>query len=161
MIIENYLSEIQSTKKLYHIAQQELDGKIVKPKIPENLFTKLGLEDKTIPRISFAPTINQCITAIGNNRIEGSIEKRWIVFEPSNYNTIKIISNKELIRRKLTIDAKYSGEIWVTSTIEFKEIGVIEVIKKIRLAYEIQLPGHKEISKFYHWKYKVLDGDIE
>lgn len=159
MIIEQYLLELQTSNKLYHLSQVDLNGKVIVPKIPNNLFTKLGIENNTIPRISFAPTISQCITAIGNNRIEGNPEKRYYVFEPDDYNKIKIISNEELIKRKLIIDAKQSGEIWVVSKVKFKEVGVIEVIKKEKLLYTIDYQGGP--SKFYKWKYKVLDGGIK
>jgi len=160
MILETYLLEIQSTTKLYHLSQSDLDGKIIKPSVPSNIFTKLGLEDSKIPRISFASTISQCITAIGNNRIEGNSEKKYYVFEPDDYNKIKIISNDELIRRKLIVDAKQSGEIWAVSNVKFKEVGVIEIIKKLNLVYQIKDEPH-EPFKFYKWSYKVLDGDLK
>jgi len=160
MILETYLLEIQSTTKLYHLSQSDLDGKIIKPSVPSNIFTKLGLEDSKIPRISFASTISQCITAIGNNRIEGNPEKRYYVFEPEDYDKIKITSNKELIKRNLIADAKMSGEVWVISDVKLKEVGVIEVIKKLDLVYQIKDDPHPPF-KFYKWKYKVLDGDLK
>jgi len=159
-MINNYLLEIQTLNKLYHLSQHDLNGKTLTPKIPSNIFTKIGKEDDTIPRVSFAPTISQCITAIGNNRIEGNPEKRYYVFEPEDYDKIKITSNKELIKRNLIADAKMSGEVWVISDVKLKEVGVIEVIKKLDLVYQIKDDPHPPF-KFYKWKYKVLDGDLK
>jgi hypothetical protein len=159
-LVEGFLLEIQSKRKMYHLSQNNLDGKTLIPKIPDNIFNKIGLEDKKIPRISFSTTISQCITAIGYNRVKDNPDKKYIVFEPEDYNKIKIISNEEIIRQNLVVDAKQSGEIWVISNVKLKRVGMIEVLKEKGLAYKIENPYYNKPFKFYKWKYKVLDGNI-
>jgi len=47
--------------RLFHISSKDLDGRVLVPKIPDNMFTKMGIENNTIPRISFAPDVKHII----------------------------------------------------------------------------------------------------
>ncbi len=140
--------------KYLHLSQTNLDGITLYPKIPENFFTKLGYEDSTIPRISVAPTIDNCILGVGFNRIkEGS--RKFYVHEPQSYNSIEIINNDELIQKKLTPDASVTKEVWIISPCRFKCIGHIE-IGEPKDNYEIVYFDNKEIAKQYYWNYRYI-----
>jgi len=140
--------------KYIHLSQTNLDGTVLVPKIPDNFMTNLGYEDSTIPRISVAPTIDNCILGIGYNRIKDG-SKKYYVHEPNDYSSIEVISNKEIIKNNLTPDARITKESWITSKCKFKCIGYIE-IGNPKENYEQVFFNHKEITKQYYWNYKFI-----
>lgn len=147
--------------RIYHISSNDLHEKILIPKIPQNILTKLGVENNTIPRISFSPSISHSLLAIGSNRIRQG-PKVLNVFEPSNYSKIKTISNKELQKKRYVPDADKTKEVWVINSIEVKYCGKIQIIKQSNKFITIKFGPQKEhIIKNYFWEFKIIDGDIK
>ena len=141
-------------QKLFHLSNKNLDNQIIEPRIPNNFMTKLGYEDNPIPRISFAPSIQNCILGIGFNKIkEGN--KIYYVLEPADYKSIKIIYNKELVEKNLTPDAQITKEVWVTNDCLLKYSGTIRITTPTKKHETVYFRG-KEITKQYYWNYKVL-----
>jgi hypothetical protein len=140
--------------KYIHLSETNLDGVTITPKIPKNFMTKLGYEDSTIPRISVAPTIDNCILGIGYNRIKDG-NRRFYVHEPEENSSIKVISNDEIVRKNLTPDAKITKESWITSECKLKCIGYID-ITEAKEEYETVFYNGKEITKQYYWNYNFV-----
>jgi len=142
-------------QRLFHLSNKNLDNQIIEPRIPNNFMVKLGYEDNAIPKISFAPSVQNCILGIGFNKIkEGS--KIYYVLEPSDYTKIKIISNKELVEKSLTPDAKITKEVWVTNHCLLKCTSKIKITNTTN-KYETVYFNGKEITKQYYWNYKILE----
>lgn len=137
--------------KYIHLSETNLNGVTITPKIPNNFMTKLGYEDSTIPRISVAPTIDNCILGIGYNRIKDG-NRRFYVHEPQDYSSIKVISNDEIIHENFTPDASITKESWITSECKFKCIGYIDITEP-KKEYESVFYNNKEITKQYYWDY--------
>lgn len=145
--------------KLFHISSNDLNNKIITPKIPDNILTKMGIENNSIPRISFAPEIKYSLLAIGYNRLKSGPDI-LNVYEPDNYRSLKIIDSKELDQKGYVPDAKRTREVWVLNNVKFKYLGKIKIIKPKKEFVKIDLPGGQSI-KNYFWEYKVIDGEFE
>lgn len=144
---------------LYHISSKNLDGKVLRPKIPKNILTKMGIENNTIPRVSFAPDVKHAILAIGYNRIKSG-PKILNVYEPENYQTIKLRHSDYLSANGYVPDADETLETWVLNHVRVKYAGQIKLIKPGKGFVRIKLPGNNEIKNYY-WEYKIIDGDLE
>jgi hypothetical protein len=145
--------------RLFHISSSNLNGKTLTPKVPDNILTKMGIENNTIPRVSFAPDVKHAILAIGYNRIKTG-PKILNVYEPENYRTIKLRHSDYLTANGYVPDADETLETWILNSIKLKYAGKIKIIKPTKEFVRIKLPGNQEIKNYY-WEYKVLDGDIE
>ena len=129
--------------KLYHLSENDLNGKILKPRIPDNFMTKNGYEEGKTARISFAKTVDGALVGISSN-LKG---KEFFIYEINEYSKpeVKIISNKEVPDQFLT------GEVWVLNEVKLKKTGKIKVTE-----------SHSESMKYkygemwadiYRWKY--------
>lgn len=145
--------------RLFHISSKNLDGRVLTPKIPNNILTKLGVENNTIPRVSFALDVKHAILAIGYNRIKKG-SKILNAYEPENYRNIKLRHSEYLTANGYVPDADETQETWVLNSVKLKYAGKIKIIKQAKEFVRIKLPGNQEIKNYY-WEYKVLDGDIE
>lgn len=146
--------------KLYHLSTENLNNKVLIPKIPYNILTKLGVENNTIPRVSFSPTISHAILAIGFNRIKSG-SKTYNVYEPENYKDIKIITDNDLDTKRYVPDVDKTKEHWVVSNVKIKYVGKIKILKpKNEFILITWGPNQDQKIKNYFWEYKVLDGDI-
>lgn len=145
--------------KLFHISKNNLDGKTLSPTVPNNIFTKLGVEDNKTPRVSFAPKVDYALLAIGYNRIKEG-PKILKVFEPQDYDRLKIITPKELSKRGLVPDADKTKEYWILNNTRVKYSGKIKIIRPTNKYVEVDVGGGNKI-KNYFWEYKILDGEFE
>ena len=143
--------------KLYHISSSNINGKTLIPKVPNNILTKLGVEDSKTPRVSFAPTVDHALLAIGFNRLKTG-PKELSVFEPANYNNLKIIDSKELSMKGKVPDADKTKEVWVLNRVKMKYVGKIRLLGPTNKFVEIKAGPHK--IKNYYWKYKIIDGEL-
>ena len=67
----------------YHVSKQDLDGVILNPRIPTNSwFIDNGYEDDKTPRICVTKSIDNCLTAIGDD-IKDMVLNVYII-EPVN-----------------------------------------------------------------------------
>lgn len=143
--------------RLYHISSDNIDEKILDPRIPNNILTKIGAENNTIPRISFATEIKYALLAIGSNRLENGL-KILYVFEPTDYKKIKILTDKEISEKGYVPDVEKTKEHWILNKTKVKYCGKIQLLNKTNKFIEIKFGSLK--IKNYFWNYKVLDGDI-
>lgn len=120
-----------SDMSIIHLSSHKLDK--LTARIPKGYFTKTGDEENTFKRISFAPDIDHCILAIGSN-VEN---KLFYVYEPIDYDKIKIVRNEILVKHKLVIDAYITKELWViTPVVRVVCVGKIKIGKPIDKRFE-------------------------
>jgi len=157
-----FITEDIDNIRVFHISNNII--KILQPKIPNNFYTKMGWEDGKIKRISVAPDIDHCILSIGNNKVAEN-PKIYRVYEPIDYDKIKVMTNQELIRRNLVPDAKQTKEFWLLSTTRVKEIAKIKVLKMNEKYVTVpygpegkQTPARNR--RAYFWDWKLIEGTI-
>lgn len=132
---------------MYNLSDQNLDGKYLYPRIPENYFTRKGYEDKTTKRVCFSPSISKCLMA-ASSHIKG---KEFYVHVPDGKYSVYKPTTKEVP------DCKITGELWVTQPVKLKCIG------KILCTDAKDKPGHlyeyreDDYSILYEWNYKWLE----
>lgn len=95
---------------LYHISLEDLDGKILYPKVQDNEYTEAGLEDSVTPRVCFCNTIEGCISALGRNIPYGII---YNVYVPEDSNLEYVIPSPISV-----IDALLTGERWILNPVK-------------------------------------------
>ena len=91
----------------YHISEQDLDGVILNPRIPTNSwFIDNGYEDGKTPRICVAKSIDNCLTAIGDD-IKGMVLNVYIIESINEELKTKKPSKEEVP------DVEITNEIWI------------------------------------------------
>lgn len=133
---------------LYFISEQKMDGSVLKPRVPSNYFTKNGFEDSETARVSFAPSINQCLMGLSQN----NTGKVFYVYEPKNKKSLSVYKPN----KKAVPDSDLTGELWVTSDVELKRV------KKIVCTGDLGLPGKKfnygnSSAELYDWDYMEIN----
>jgi GNAT superfamily N-acetyltransferase len=150
-IVYLYESTKIAKSPFYHISEENLIGKTLSPKVPENYMTKKGYEDNKIKRVSFSETIDGALLGISQD-IKGKI---FYVYEPENYN-IKTLSNKEIVSKKYVPDAHLSKELWVLEDVKLKKVGKIKVIKA-KPNPETYTYGDNIKAQIYYWEYEWIE----
>lgn len=158
-----FLNESKIPSRAFHISNNII--KILQPKIPDNFYTKSGWEDKTIKRISVSPDIDHCILSIGNNKIKER-PKIYRVYEPIDYNKVRFLSNKEIIKRKLVPDAKELKEFWILNSVKVKEIAKIKILRQLPryVTVPIGTQGYetpKNQRRQHFWEWKIIEGELQ
>lgn len=104
---------------LYHISEDNHNGKIFKPRIPT---TTMDGENRTITRICFSTSISGAFRAIGF--WDGGWSYPYYVHVPENINK-SVIKNKVIIPHEdLVPDQKTTNEYWVRDKVKLKCIGL-------------------------------------
>lgn len=117
-IEEGFINE-SSKIKLYHLSENNLNGKTLQPKVPSNFLTKNGYEDKITKRICFSTSVNGCLRGLSQNLTD----KEFYVHIPDKeYNTYKPTI-------KEVPDSKITNEVWIKEPVKLKCIGKIKVHK--------------------------------
>lgn len=137
----------------YHVSEAELDGKVLSPRIPSNTMVDNGFENNKVARVSFSPTIMQCILAIPRKK-EGMILH---VYKPSK----EVLYIKP--RKKDVPDIEHTEEIWVIQSVKLKKVSTIRLIEDLthdgfKYKYGPMLRKRETIT--YPYKYEVIS-DVE
>ena len=115
---------------LYHISLEEIDNLVMFPRIPIN---RLFVEDKISPRISFSPSIEECLGAIpgGCNTVKNLMQFyesmdlipliRVLSLDRSAISKKHLVIPEVLVRENKVPDALIYREHWVTETINCTE----------------------------------------
>ena len=140
-LVENIISQ-----KLYRLSQNNLDGKVLKPSIPDNYFTRNNYEDNTTPRVCFAPSIDKCLMAL-SQKCGGM--KLYVYIPENTYNIYKPLVNE-------VPDSKITDEVWITTPVKVRCIGQIEVIGDAGKDGHKFKYGNKE-AELYDWNWKWLE----
>lgn len=142
--------------ELYHVSANNLDGRVIKPSVPDNILTKTGSENATIGRISFSDSVDTAILAIGRNKLrEGP--KVLFVHEPQDYNRIKVVGPETLVRKGYVPDADQTREHWVLNSVRVRMIYRIKLIRETNKCIEIRFGKEKnDYIKNCFWDFKKL-----
>lgn len=125
--------------ELYHLSfNDELEG-IWKPKMPVGDGETVGgkFSEPEFPRICVAPSIEQCFWALYPNisRFFEELNYPYIqmtAYVPKLTEDTAIISNQEIIRRRLVHDAHITGEVMITSPVYMKKHSVVKIANPVR-----------------------------
>lgn len=122
-------------KKIYHISLND-NLTILSKYIPKDVLDRKEdvLEDSSIARVSFAPSIDGCILGlqISSSKFNGKPYLIYTVYEPINYSNLNIKTNEEIVREKLVFDAHITKELWVLNDIHVKPIYKIKVFNEVK-----------------------------
>ena len=119
---------------MFHISPDlTLDGKILKPRIPEYLVKdeegELKFEDTTTKRVCFSWGINDALNAIyANLNPSNPIPDRIVaVYQPEKdfKDYKKRVTNDEIIKKKLVWDANLTMECWITEPVKLSLYGIL------------------------------------
>lgn len=139
------------SEKLYFLSKDNMNGKTLSPRIPENYFTKNGFEDNKTKRVCFAPSIDKALMAI-SQRMTGL--KLYVHIPDENQKLdIKKPTTKDVP------DCKITGETWVLNNVKVKCIGKIEVLKD---AGEdgLKFTYRDNAAELYRWEWKWLESAV-
>ena len=137
---------------LYHLSTNPNLIKLT-PKLPSNPLHSNNnslLEDRKYKRISFSPTIQNCILGLqptDNLFKENGGKLKYFVYQPKNIEDCRIVPNQILIDKEYVFDAKITKEVWVMNGIEVKNIGYIVVYPEVLKEIEFIPLRLKYISK--------------
>lgn len=145
------LNNINESKSddLYFISENNMDGKILQPRIPNNYFTKNGYEENQTKRVCFSTSIDKCLMALSMN-CKG---KEYYVHQPVGEYTIINPTIKDVP------DSKITGEKWITSPVKIK------CVSKIKVLDDDGKDGKKfnygeNTAELYGWKWKYIKESI-
>lgn len=134
---KKYLVKDTSTLTLYHISSAQL--KTLTPRIT---WKPMEEENFGIPRISAAPTVDECFKAIGTKPDQC----------PIKYYVYKLLINPEhriaKPDRKLVPDVDETHEYWVLDPIDVVCIGYVNVLynyKNERFDYDVHIQESKQM----------------
>lgn len=119
MGIYSVLLENSNNKLLYHLSINNLNGKYLEPRIPDNYFIKNGYEDNETKRVCLSKSIQGSLMGLGYN-CKG---KEFYVNIPDGIYKTYTPSKSEVP------DCKITKEIWILEKVKLKCIGKIKVIK--------------------------------
>lgn len=131
-------------KKIYFVSKDNMDGKVLTPRVPKNFLTDNGYEDATTKRVCFSSSINGCLIALSQN-LEG---KEFYVHTPVDMNSLKIVKPS----KSQVPDISHTKELWVTNPVKIKAFCKIIVgkAKDKPLMYKY---GDNKIAYLYAWEY--------
>lgn len=145
------LNNINESKSddLYFISENNMDGKILQPRIPNNYFTKNGYEENQTKRVCFSTSIDKCLMALSMN-CKG---KEYYVHQPVGEYTIINPTIKDVP------DSKITGEKWITSPVKIK------CVSKIKVLDDDGKDGKKfnygeNTAELYGWKWEYINESI-
>lgn len=133
---------------IYLINKENLDNRVVIPKIPDNYFTQQGYEDGITRRIVFNSNINDGLKGItGCN--EGD---KLYIHVPVNKCTYYIPSINE------SPECKITKEVWVRESTRVKCIGEIILEEVLTQGYKFKY-GKNKTGELYEWIWEWTNND--
>ena len=132
---------------LFFLSQNNMDGKILTPRIPKNYFTDNGFEDNKIKRVCFASSVDKCLMGLSMN----CKDKEFYVHVP--VGVFKVVTPT----KKQVPDSGVTGEKWICAPVKIKCIG------KIRVIDDDGKPGHEFTygdgykAELYGWKWEYIE----
>lgn len=103
---------------LYHISREDLNHKVLNPRIPKNRY---GCEDGKTPRVCFAITIEGCLNAINRNS-----NTEFNVYIPKERSLRYKLPTKDEV-----CDVSMTGEVWVLEPVTLIKIATLYVKARV------------------------------
>jgi hypothetical protein len=148
ILLKAHIHKRDDKQTMFHLSTENLDGKILVPKIPKNYFTENGYENSDIPRVCFSDTISNCIAALSTHRKEGCY---FYVHEPISTNS-KIMSNQLIVKNNYVSDAHITKECWILEPVKIKCIGKVRLLSAIDEYITFNYGEHS--ANLYFWNYE-------
>jgi len=147
MFLEYFTTRLveSASGELYHISVNNLDTLTVFPHVPNNSMVQYGYEDGITPRISFSPTVGQCLRGLAQD-IKGM---EFYVHVPSKKPNIVKPTQRQVP------DISITGEVWVTEPVVMKCVGKIRVIRARMEASSFKYGD--TTAQSYAWNYQWLE----
>ena len=133
----------------YFISEKKFDNTHLDPRVPRNYMTTNGYEDLETPRISFAPTIDQCLAGLSQN-VE---DKTFYVYEPVDISKCDVYKPNS----KAVPDSDITSELWVVNPIDIKQTRKIKVTGNLGKDGKEYSYGDKTAILFDDWTYEDTD----
>lgn len=111
-LLKNY-----SGKAYFVSTSSEL--KTLKPRVPDNYFTKNGYEDASTPRVCFAPSIDKCLAGLSQN-LDG---KKFTVYSPADIKKHSVYKPN----KKAVPDSVITDEMWICEPVKLKKVGSVRI----------------------------------
>ena len=114
------MRRIKKPLRLYHISEENHDGKVFKPRVPSSALDS-DFEDQKTKRVCFASSMTGAYRAIDY----GMYQCTYYVHVPVGLD--KIVKNGKLCKptEKEVIDCCSTGEYWILSNVRLKCVGIV------------------------------------
>lgn len=133
---------------LYFVSTfSDLNGEIIKPKVPNNFLTKNKIGDYKTPRICFYPSVDKALVAL-SQELKG---KELYIYQPRNINFDSLHKpNISEVPSCLLTD-----EFWYLDQVELRYLAAVKVEgKEKELAYHYGPRSTK--AYLYKWKWEEI-----
>ena len=132
---------------LFHVSEEDLSCKILIPRIPKNCWLiDNGYEDNKTSRICVAKSIDDCLTAIGDD-IKDMIFNVYALEKVDEDLIVKKPTKEEVP------DVEVTNELWVLNKAKCKFLYKIKVCSIIK---ELNYTLDNEIYSAWKWDYKII-----
>lgn len=111
-------------KRLFFISKENLDGKTLYPRVPDNELTRKGTEDAKTPRVCMSFFVEGCLRSITTTCLSQSF----------NIYTAVDIEEQYLPTEKEVPDAMLTGEVWVTQPVRLTYYGRLDLFSRVDTA---------------------------
>lgn len=115
----------RTVPKLYHISRKNINGTTLVPRVPDNEYVKMGIEDGKTPRVSFSSSIKNCLRAIGKNYVGTEIYVFTIDLQDKDDG--KLLKHITKPTKDQVPDVGLTGEVWVTCPVKVKYLQKIKI----------------------------------
>ncbi len=133
--------------ELFHVNKENLSNKVLTPRIPKNSwFIDNGYEDNKTPRICVAKSIDNCLTAIGDD-IKDMILNVYALEKVEEELIIKKPSKEEVP------DVEVTDELWILNKARCKFLFRIKVGNVIK---ELNYILDGKLYTAWKWNYEII-----
>ena len=128
---------VDTTNALYHLSKSNTIKQLT-PQIPKKVSSrKNAFEDDKIARVSFAPSIKECILGLQLSSDEFTDgETVMYVYTPIDIDKTKLVSNDLIVNNKLVFDAKITKECWYLDDVKVKLVGSVTIYDEVEKTIE-------------------------
>ena len=133
--------------KLYFLSENNMDNKVLIPRVPKNFLTINGYEDNTTPRVCFSESISGALAALSQNLNNKELYVHTTIDDNVKFSRPSI---------KDVPDVMITKERWVKQPVKIKCIGKI-IAKDNGKPGEKYKYGDNKIAILYTWDYEWIN----
>lgn len=133
----------------YFVSEKKFEDMHLTPRVPNNYMTKHGFEDSETPRVSFAPTIEQCLAGLSQNLDD----KTFYVYEPVDISKCEVYKPNN----KAVPDSDITNELWVTNPVDIRPVKKIKITGNKGEDGKEYSYGQDKAILFDDWTFETID----
>lgn len=133
----------------YFVSEKKFEDTHLTPRVPNNYMTKHGFEDSETPRVSFAPTIEQCLAGLSQNLDD----KTFYVYEPVDISKCEVYKPNN----KAVPDSDITNELWVTNPVDIRPVKKIKITGNKGEDGKEYSYGQDKAILFDDWTFEAVD----